>query len=148
MNTPEGIARQNIDRMLREAGWIIQDMKEFNPGAGVGIAVREFSTSTGPADYILFVDRVPVGVLEAKKEGEIPATYEAQTEGYSSSNLKYLKTSSIPFLYQNTGIETRFMDRRDPVPRTREVFYFHQPQTFQEWLKQGNPLRHREKVLS
>lgn len=35
--------------------------------ASLGIAVREFSTSTGPVDYALFVEGKPVGVVEAKK---------------------------------------------------------------------------------
>ncbi len=38
---------------------------------------------------------------------------------------------------------TRFTDYRDPKPRSRPVFSFHRPETFQEWLKQGEPLRAR-----
>ena len=66
--TPEQEARRNIDRMLKQAGWIIQDRERINPGIGPGFAVREYPTQSGPADYILFVDRRPVGVIEAKKE--------------------------------------------------------------------------------
>lgn len=69
MLTPEQKARQNIDTQLIQAGWIVQDLKDFNPSAGSGIAVREYPTKSGSADYILFVDRKPVGVIEAKKEG-------------------------------------------------------------------------------
>jgi type I site-specific restriction endonuclease len=36
----------------------------------VGVAVREFPTDVGPADYILFVSKQPVGIIEAKKEEE------------------------------------------------------------------------------
>lgn len=65
---PEQSARDRIDRMLGESGWVVQDKKaiDFNPGPG--IAVREYQTDIGPADYALFVDKKAVGVIEAKKE--------------------------------------------------------------------------------
>lgn len=59
--TPEAEARQQIDEKLRKAGWIVQSMKELNISAGRGVAVREFPTDTGPVDYAIFVDGVPVG---------------------------------------------------------------------------------------
>ena len=64
--TPEEKARVLIDQKLEQAGWVIQDMKQFNLSAGSGVAVRECPTDTGPADYVLFVNRNPVGVIEAK----------------------------------------------------------------------------------
>lgn len=147
MATPEEKSRQIIDKMLRDAGWVIQDMKQFNPGAATGIAVREFQTSTGPADYVLFVDRKPVGIIEAKKAGAIPTTFEAQSNRYSQSNLKYANVSDLPFVYESTGIETRFTDKRDPVPRSRELFSFLQPETLQDLLRQSEPLRARVKKM-
>ena len=68
--TPEAKARQQIDERLTQAGWVVQDMKQVNLGAAMGVAVREYPTDTGPADYALFVNRDAVGVIEAKKEGE------------------------------------------------------------------------------
>jgi len=42
----------------------------LNLGAGIGIAVREFhSKGAGFADYLLFVERNAVGVVEAKPKG-------------------------------------------------------------------------------
>ena len=61
--TPEEKAREKIDKKLEQAGWSIQDMRQLNPIAALGIAVREFPTSTGPVDYALFVDGKPVGVV-------------------------------------------------------------------------------------
>lgn len=55
--TPEAKARQQIDLKLQQAGWVIQDMKQLNLGAGFGVAVREYPTDTGPEDYVLFVNR-------------------------------------------------------------------------------------------
>ena len=66
--TPEQRAREVIDRKLLQSGWIIQDVKSLNPMAAMGVAVREFPTSTGEVDYALFVEGVPVGVVEAKPE--------------------------------------------------------------------------------
>ena len=56
--TPEQKSREAIDRRLEQSGWIIQDMARLNLTAGLGVAVREFPTSTGPVDYALFVDGV------------------------------------------------------------------------------------------
>ena len=74
MPTPEEFARINIDRQLTAAGWVIQDRAQMNLYAGRGVAVREFPLSDGSstalrADYLLFVDRKAVGVVEAKPEG-------------------------------------------------------------------------------
>jgi len=55
--TPEEKARQQIDRMLDAAGWKVQDLRELNLSAGLGVAVREFPLSSGEADYLLFVNR-------------------------------------------------------------------------------------------
>ncbi|MBN1129064.1 MAG: DEAD/DEAH box helicase family protein [Chitinispirillaceae bacterium] len=143
MITPEQKARETIDRMLNDAGWVIQNMKEFNPGAGLGIAVREYPTDSGEADYVLFIDRKPVGVIEAKKEGVPLSKVEEQAERYGKSELKYIRTSDLPFICESTGIETRFTDNRDPAPRAREIFTFPQPATIQEQLQQESTLRKR-----
>ena len=53
--TPEQQARVNIDRLLKQAGWIIQDVGSMNLYAASGVAVREFSLKSGhgAADYLL-----------------------------------------------------------------------------------------------
>jgi len=82
MTTPEAKARENIDAQLRACGWVIQNRDEMNLYAGQGVAVREFPLDTGYADYLLFVDRKAVGVIEAKKEG-VPLTIaEGQAGSY------------------------------------------------------------------
>ena len=68
--TPEQKARDNIDRMLEHSGWAVVDKNAINWRLGPGVAVREYQTDVGPADYVLFVDRKPIGVIEAKKEDE------------------------------------------------------------------------------
>jgi type I restriction enzyme R subunit len=66
--TPEQKARREIDAQLLAAGWIVQDKKAIDFNAGPGIAIREYQTDIGPADYVLFVDKRACGVIEAKKE--------------------------------------------------------------------------------
>jgi len=144
--TPEARARQQIDAKLEAAGWVIQDMKQLNLGAASGVAVREYLTDTGPADYVLFVDRQPVGVIEAKRDeaGENLTAHEAQTERYASAKLKWRKDSpSLRFLYESTGQIIHFTDGGDPRPRARELFHFFQPQTLAAWVAQPDTLRGR-----
>ncbi|MFA4910364.1 MAG: DEAD/DEAH box helicase family protein [Desulfobacteria bacterium] len=143
--TPEQIARDSIDKQLNDCGWIIQNKKQINLAAGLGVAVTEYQTEIGPADYVLFVDGKPVGVIEAKKEeeGVRLTVHEDQSKDYADSKLKHLNNDPLPFVYESTGTLTRFTDYRDPKPRSRPVFTFHRPETLREWLKQGNTLRRR-----
>lgn len=71
---PEARAREQIDAALIAAGWVVQDYEDLNLAAGQGVAVREFPMAAGHgfADYLLFVDRKPVGALEAKPAGPHP----------------------------------------------------------------------------
>lgn len=71
---PELLARDKIDHALLRSGWIVQSYKQKNIAAGLGVAIREYPTVTGHADYILFVNRKPVGVIEAKRLGEGEST--------------------------------------------------------------------------
>jgi len=130
---PEIEARNNIDSMLAEAGWIVQGYAQMNLGAGPGIAVREFPLQRGygTANYLLYVNRRAVGVIEAKKVGESLAGVEVQTEKYSAglpANLPSV-VRPLPFLYQSIGEETRFTDARDPDCASRDVFSFPRPET-------------------
>ncbi len=154
--TAEDRARQTIDRLLTDAGWLIQSRDETNINAARGVAIREFPLKSGygEADYLLYVDAVPAGVVEAKKEGATLSGYEIQTEKYSVGLPPELKPARkpLPFCYQSTGIETRFTNLIDPDARSRSVFSFHRPETFAEWLAQeakvpGSNLRNRLKHL-
>jgi len=141
---PEQKTRREIDKKLRECGWHIQNYREFNPAEGLGIAVREYPTDTGPVDYALFVDRKAVGVIEAKKDGAVLSNHEEQTEDYAKSKFKWqINEEPLPFVYEATSKEVRFTDLRDPRPRFRELFAFHRPQTILDWSKDPKSLRAR-----
>jgi len=143
---PEQIARDQIDAHLLEAGWHVQSKDAIDFSVGRGVAVREYSTDIGPADYVLFVDRQAVGVIEAKPEswGHKITTAEDQAERYAAAALKWVNNKTrLPFVYESTGVIMRFTDGRDPNPRSREVFTFHRPETMAEWLSKPKSLRAR-----
>ena len=148
--TPEQQARENIDAMLAQAGWIVQSKRRIDFSAGLGVAVCEYQTDVGPADYVLFIDRTPVGIIEAKPEhyGHRITTVAEQSGAYAKAKLKWVVDEGpLPFVYESTGVLTRFTDNRDPKPRSREVFSFFRPETLQSWSKQEGTLRGKLEVL-
>lgn len=109
----------------------------MNLHAGRGVAVREVSLKTGygEADYILFVNRKAVGVVEAKPRGTTLKGVELQSSKYSAGLPEYIDAPvrPLPFLYESTGVETQFTNGLDPEPRSRRVFAFHSPSALADW---------------
>ena len=148
--TPEQKARDKIDAMLDQAGWNVQSKNKLDFSAGPGIAVREYQTDVGPADYVLFVDRQAVGVVEAKPEewGHKITTVESQSGTYAAAELKWVNNKEpLPFVYESTGVLTRFTNGRDPKPRSREIFNFPRPETLAEWNANDDSLRAKLRTL-
>lgn len=147
--TPEQLARQQIDAQLTACGWTIQDYAQYNPAAAHGIALREVPLKSGQCDYLLLVDRKPVGVIEAKKKGTLLSGVAEQTAHYAITLPAFFKVErdELPFLYESTGAETYFRSMLDPEPRSRHVFTFHKPETLMEWAIQADTLRSRLHAL-
>ena len=146
--SPEEKSRLAIDKKLVESGWAVQDLKALNLSVSLGVAVREFPTDTGPVDYALFVEGVPVGVIEAKKsdEGGNITTVEGQSSRYATSSFKWVKGEyRIRFAYEATDKLTRFTDYDDVKYRSRTVFSFHRPETLNALLKQPDTVRNNMK---
>lgn len=146
--TPEEKARLVIDEKLKQSGWGIQDMKKLNLSVALGVAVREFPTSTGEVDYALFVEGLPVGVVEAKREeaGEHITDVEVQSNRYVNSKFKWIKGDYvIRFVYEATDKIVRFTDYKDIKYRSRTVFSFHRPETLLALLGQPNTIRNNMK---
>jgi len=146
--TPEEKARQQIDARLEQSGWVLQDLLRVNPMAALGVAVREYPTSTGPVDYALFVDGVPVGVVEAKRDtsAEDITPVERQSMRYATSTFKYVNIDyRIRFAYEATGQITRFTDYADAKYRSRTVFSFHRPETLKALLHKADTIRNNMK---
>ena len=145
---PEDKARKAIDTKLEQSGWIIQDFLMINPMASLGIAVREYPTSTGPVDYALLIEGRPVGVIEAKKdnEGENITVVESQSGRYANSKFKCVNVEyNIRFVYEATGKLTRFTDYNDLKYRSRKVFSFHRPETLKKLMEQTDTIRNNMK---
>jgi len=144
-DAPEQQARARIDALLTSAGWIIQDMADFNRNAAEGVAVREFHLENGPCDYLLLVGGKAAGVIEAKKAGITLSGVAEQAARYRLAVPEHLArwNDFLYFDYESTGDETYFCDSRDPQPRSRRVFAFHQPRMLHEWLKEHDTLRAR-----
>lgn len=137
-------ARGAIDKMLDAAGWLVQDRDQVNPKAGLGVAVREFTLATGRADYVLYVDGKIVGVIEAKREGDHLSSAAEQNDRYAAGVLKehslavWREAEPFAFRYATTGAETYFVNRLDPDARSREVFWFHRPETIATWMQRAD----------
>jgi type I restriction enzyme R subunit len=141
---PEQISRDAIDKRLRASGWAVQSIRGIDHDAAAGVAVKEYTTSVGPADYALFSKRKPLGVVEAKPDswGVKITTVEEQSSGYATAQLKWVKNSEpLNFIYEATGVLTHFTDARDPKPRSREVFSFHRPETLRAWAARPKSFR-------
>ena len=121
----------------------------MNLGASQGVAVREFQMESGPTDYLLFIDRKAIGVIEAKPEGTTLGGVSEQTERYLTGIPARLRCHQrpLPFGYESTGVETFFRDLRDPDSRSRRVFAFHKPEILAQWVAQGYTLRERLRDL-
>ncbi|MEW6088556.1 MAG: type I restriction-modification enzyme R subunit C-terminal domain-containing protein [bacterium] len=140
---PEDKTRHEVvNPMLEEAGWAVQNFKTADVCASKGVAVEYFpmGMGVGEADYVLFVDGRAAGVIEAKKEGEPLIGKEPQSNRYAKGfpkDFNYVDLP-LPFVYESSGSETRFTNLWDPKPRSREVFYFHNPEIIEEWIRKGN----------
>jgi type I restriction enzyme R subunit len=136
--SPEQKARVEIDRLLTAAGWSVCSVAQANIHGKRGVAIRNFTLADGYgfADYLLYVDAKAAGVIEAKRQGTTLSGVETQSAKYS----KGLPTSlpawqrPLPFLYESTGVETRFTNGLDLEPRSHPTFAFHRPDTLAEWL--------------
>ncbi len=148
--SPEEKARLVIDQKLIQSGWVVQDLDKLNPSAALGVAVREFPTSTGEVDYALFINGTPVGVAEAKRSesGENITTVEEQSVRYANSTFKWVKREyTIRFAYEATDKLTRFTDYQDIKCRSRTVFSFHRPETLWALLNAPDTVRNNLKRL-
>ncbi|MER2559914.1 MAG: type I restriction-modification system endonuclease [Myxococcaceae bacterium] len=114
----EADTRILIDEQLRQAGWQVdsQALKYqlgSRPIAGKNLAIAEWPTNHGPADYVLFVGVTAVGVVEAKRQSKDVSGSLQQARRYSENFVlrgdevfaegapwgKY----KVPFLYATNG---------------------------------------------
>ena len=136
-------ARVRIDGQLAAAGWVVQDLRELDLFAGPGVAVREvvMAPGHGRVDYLLYVDRRVVGVIEAKPEGTSLSGVEWQSAMYATGlpeqhrRRAHVHDGRLPFVLEASGSETHLTNGLDPEPRARRFVGFPQPQTLARWLR-------------
>ena len=143
MPTPEAHAREQIDVMLVACRWVVQDFTALNLGIGQGIALREVPLKSGRCDYLLLVNRKPVGVIEAKRAGTTLSAVADQSGHYGAnlpeflaqllpsavetpgaspaSAVPFCKTPSIPFPNKKTNPQCHSIFRNLHLNRKRHV---------------------------
>ena len=135
---PEDKARHElINPALKSAGWEIQNYKTANVNSFKGVAVEFFKIGKEEADYVLFVNGMAVGIIEAKKEGETLIGKETQSGGYAKQFPEEFSSICLPlpFVYESNGNEIRFTNLWDSKARSRKLFSFFRPETLEEWIK-------------
>ena len=142
---PEEQARVLIDGQLVAAGWVIQDRQEINLVENIGVAVREVIMNkwAGRADYVLYLNRKMVGVIEAKPQGTTLMAVQWQSHRYSKGLTEtqfksaVLVNGELPFIYEASGSETNFTNVFDPEPRARRIFNFQKPETLARIIRES-----------
>ena len=159
LDLDEAATRRIIDRQLREAGWEADTMTlTFKNGArpqkGRNLAIAEWPTSSGPADYILFAGLTPIAAVEAKRAvREVPGAIE-QSKRYSrdfkpggddTTPVGPWGEFKVPFLFATNGrrflrqILTRsgiwFLDARRTSNHPRPLEGWYSPEGLLELLK-------------
>ncbi len=126
--------RQRIDPQLEAAGWRVRASSDGESG---DLALREYPTANGPADYALVCEGRIVGVVEAKRAGLAPdgVVEQAQryAEGLPPGGFDFGGVRA-PFLYSTNGVAIRFRDARNPLNLSRDIDAFHTPAALQELL--------------
>jgi type I restriction enzyme R subunit len=84
----EAATRVLIDQQLRDSGWdadtkTLRFASGTRPVKGKNLAIAEWPTANGPADYALFAGITLVGVVEAKRKRKNVSAAVDQAERYS-----------------------------------------------------------------
>ncbi len=136
--------KKRIDKKLQLAGWTIIPHNSATPLPTLdGVAVEEFPTEKGPADYALFAGGKLIGVVEAKKLSVAVGNVLEQARRYSKAAPP---TGGVwdgyhaPFLYSSNGETIWFLDVRRDENLRRELAGFHTPSALLEWhARDANP---------
>ena len=113
----ETATRQLIDQQLREAGWEADSVnlrcaKGVRPQKNKNLAIAEWPTAKGPADYVLFIGLMPIAIVEAKRANKNVKSALVQAKRYSE-NIQFTddmkapggpwEDHKIPFLFSTNG---------------------------------------------
>jgi type I restriction enzyme R subunit len=88
INIDEAATRAIIDEQLRARGWEVDTQSiryaaGVRPSKGKNLAIAEWPTKSGPADYALFVGTKCIGVVEAKRRNKNVSSHIDQAQRYA-----------------------------------------------------------------
>jgi type I restriction enzyme R subunit len=133
----EATTRKNlIDKALTDAGWgpIVPYVSGESYQHG---AVEEYPTASGPADYVLIHDGVPLAAVEGKRVALGPQNVLSQAQRYSrdfEDSPFDFGGYHLPFAYSTNGVSFWFRDLRESTSRSRQVAGFHTPSALKEMM--------------
>jgi type I restriction enzyme R subunit len=160
LDLDEAQTRRIIDQQLREAGWEADTLAltyaaGIRPINGRNLAVAEWPTVNGPADYVLFVGLTPVAVVEAKRRRQDVAGSIEQAKRYSRGYAVTADQQSpggpwgeftVPFLFAMNGrpflrqIAEKsgiwFLDVRQDTNHPRALEAWYTPEGLSQLLQQ------------
>jgi type I restriction enzyme R subunit len=151
LDLDEAATRRLIDSQLIDAGWeadsqLLSHKKGARPQKGRNLAISEWHTANGPADYVLFNGLTPLAVVEAKRHSkDVPASIEQAkrySRGYTIGGDEVTPGGPwgnyrVPFLFATNGrrylkqIKTKsgiwFLDGRLPSNTARPLETWYTP---------------------
>ncbi|WP_300488908.1 type I restriction endonuclease subunit R [Flavobacterium sp.] len=135
--TPEGKAREIINRMLNESGWEIVNRDNYSPKLSA-VAIEEgLLKGNLEADYLLFINGKAIGVLEAKREEhQLSDTVIKQAERYVRRLPSWCSYwyHPLPIVYLSNGKEILFKNRNNPDENYTAVSRIHSPKEIVKML--------------
>lgn len=129
-----------IDRLLSKTGWNLLSQGAKIPFIG-NYAAQEVEIKGKFADYVLYIDRKPIAIIEAKKKGDeslesalqqAKIRYEERIDDSYDNSSKY----NVPFIFavntkkdNNDNIipNIKFWDLRNSKSIHRDIFSFYTP---------------------
>ncbi|MEY3304410.1 MAG: hypothetical protein RLZZ139_2783 [Cyanobacteriota bacterium] len=164
--------RRLIDTQLQDVGWEV-DSEELTYGKGVrpvrgrNLAIAEYPTRKGAADYALFVGLQLVGIIEAKREskdvsGAIDQAHRYARSLRASDNLQLAKGApwgdiepfQVPFVFATNGrpylaqLDTKsgiwFRDVRRATNQRRAIAGWYSPEGLIDLLEQDFDRAHEQ----
>lgn len=156
----EAATRKIIDRQLEEAGWIVDSAnltysKGARPEKNKFMAIAEWPTASGPADYVLFDGLTAIAAVEAKRKNMDVAGALTQSKRYSEDFLTKdvcdvsggpWGNYKIPFVFSSNGrpfleqLRTQsgiwFCDVRRAENLSHPMDGWYSPEGLKELLKQ------------
>ena len=169
LDLDERATRKLIDTKLAAAGWEVDSetltySKSVRPQKNKNMAIAEWPTVDGRADYILFAGLQVVGAVEAKRRGKdvYGAIDQAKrySRGYEVKGDERLVAGypwqdyQIPFVFATNGgeylkqLETKsgtwFCDVRRPENLRRPIGSWYRPEGLLDLLQQNNDKAHEQ----